>query len=363
MASRRGVTVPGILGVLVLGVFVVILLWLCLPSWLLASDPRTTYLKPKEYFDTVNNIRANVVQAAGILATLLAVIVAWNQFLSTRKQASETNAATLHQLELARSAHIADRFTKAVDQLGHAEADVRIGGIYALGQIMQENNAQDYREPILEILTAYLREHHPWAPLPDRDGTVTEDMTNDLGWPGGRKALRPPADVHAVSSTLRRFLVYSPETRPPVLSIGRVDLRHVDFTGIDLRQARLQGSNLSWAGLSDAHLEDARLEGGCLTHAEMWGTHFDRAHLDAVHLTGSRLVDPKDQQRRAVFDETDIRAADFTDAEGLDEAYAKEIVARLDDRHIGTIPDRPEFGETRPQVLMDAYAARTRGPT
>jgi len=50
MASRRGVTVPGILGVLVVGVLVVILLWLRLPSWLLASDPRTTHLKPKEYY-------------------------------------------------------------------------------------------------------------------------------------------------------------------------------------------------------------------------------------------------------------------------------------------------------------------------
>jgi len=59
----------------------------------------------------------------------------------------------LEQLVLARRAQIADRFTKAVDQLGNEADDVRIGGIYALGQIMKEPDTEGYHEPIIEILT------------------------------------------------------------------------------------------------------------------------------------------------------------------------------------------------------------------
>jgi hypothetical protein len=59
--------------------------------------------------------------------------------------------------ELNRQGQITERFTRAVDQLGNASLDVRLGGIYALERLARES--RDDHGPIIEILTAYIREH------------------------------------------------------------------------------------------------------------------------------------------------------------------------------------------------------------
>jgi hypothetical protein len=144
-----------------------------------------------------------------------ALFFAWRQLTAGREQAEKTNEATLAQLEIAQRAQTAERFTKAVEQLGNESDDVRIGGIYALGQIMKEPNTEGYHEPIIEILTAYLRQHHPYPSPPGR-----EDVTTDRGWAGGRTLLRPPADVHAVISSLRHYLVYNSAKPPPCSALA-----------------------------------------------------------------------------------------------------------------------------------------------
>jgi len=284
--SRKGWAIT--IGLAVVGLAVLSCAWLNLPTWLLGRPPNVTSLKPIDYFNAANSIRATAVsafaQVVGIPVALGALFFAWRQLTAGREQAEKTNEATLAQLEIARRAQTADRFTKAVEQLGNESDDVRIGGIYALGQILKEPNTEGYHEPIVEILTAYLRQHHPYPVPPGKEDVTTdrgwveiltaylrqhhpypappgkEDVTTDRGWPGGRALLRPPADVHAVVSSLRHYLMYDPAKKPPVLNIGRVDLRHVDLTGIDLTRAQLQQSNFSWANLRDAHLAEAKLE-------------------------------------------------------------------------------------------------------
>lgn len=141
-----------------------------------------------------------------------------------------------------------------------------------------------------------------------------------------------------------------------MLSIGRVDLRHVDFTGIDLRGAQLQQSNFSWAGLRDAHLEEAKLEVAALDYADLRGARLDKAHLDAATLRNTHLADVDDPTTRAVFTGADIRGADFTDAIGLENAaYVEAIVAGIADGCIGGFQDHPTLDPTKPQQLMDAY--------
>src|SRR3954454_8432510 len=64
---------------------------------------------------------------------------------------------------LTRQGQITERFTRAVDQLGNRESrDVRLGGIYALERLARES--RDDHGPIVEILTAYVREHAPTPP-------------------------------------------------------------------------------------------------------------------------------------------------------------------------------------------------------
>jgi hypothetical protein len=69
---------------------------------------------------------------------------------------------TARNFALNRHGQIAKRFTRAVDQLGSKELDVRLGGIYGLERLACES--RDDHGPIIEILTAYVRERAPWPP-------------------------------------------------------------------------------------------------------------------------------------------------------------------------------------------------------
>ncbi|GAA2986308.1 pentapeptide repeat-containing protein [Streptosporangium longisporum] len=61
---------------------------------------------------------------------------------------------------------VTDLYTKAVEQLGHAKAAVRLGGLYALERLAQDNPG--HRQTIVNVICAYLRmPYTPPAPAPD----------------------------------------------------------------------------------------------------------------------------------------------------------------------------------------------------
>ena len=67
------------------------------------------------------------------------------------------------QTDADRERRITESFAKAVEQLGDDKLEVRLGGIYTLERIARESE-RDYW-PIMETLTAYVRERAPWPPL------------------------------------------------------------------------------------------------------------------------------------------------------------------------------------------------------
>jgi hypothetical protein len=82
-------------------------------------------------------------------------------------------ALTARTVYVSRETHLTDRFNKAVDQLGHERAEVRVGGIHALDRLARNSPAD--RRLVLEVLTAYLHinasgetvEHSRRRPTPD----------------------------------------------------------------------------------------------------------------------------------------------------------------------------------------------------
>jgi hypothetical protein len=66
------------------------------------------------------------------------------------------------ELRLTREGQITERFTRAIDQLGHDRTAIRLGGIYALERIARESEYDCW--PIMETLTAYVRQHAPSRP-------------------------------------------------------------------------------------------------------------------------------------------------------------------------------------------------------
>jgi hypothetical protein len=66
------------------------------------------------------------------------------------------------QARVTEQGHITDRFTKSIEQLGNDKLEVRLGAIYALERIAYDSSRDHW--PIMETLTAYIRENSPWPP-------------------------------------------------------------------------------------------------------------------------------------------------------------------------------------------------------
>jgi hypothetical protein len=89
-----------------------------------------------------------------VVAAGLGVVLAWWRSRTSNRQA----IAALQQAEVAQRNHIVAMFNRAVDQLGNEKLEVRLGAIYTLKRISRDPQYIDYRVPILETLSAYVRE-------------------------------------------------------------------------------------------------------------------------------------------------------------------------------------------------------------
>jgi hypothetical protein len=147
-----------------------------------------------------NDARSSVLQG---LAGLLVVIGAM---------------ATWRQVHISREGQITERFTRAVDQLGSDNVDVRIGGVYALERIAKNSPAD--RNAVLYLLCAFVRTHMPWAVgAPDGPQHPTATVDEELPW----MRVRAP-DIQAAMGVVGRR---APSRDEPVIYLSRVDLRSI----------------------------------------------------------------------------------------------------------------------------------------
>lgn len=109
---------------------------------------------------------------------VFALFLGWRRQRATEADLDNRERALAHQLQVAADtkAHqervalnteadaeakrITDLFTKAVEQLGSDKAPVRLGGLYALGRLGQDN--PDQRQTVVDVICAYLR--MPYVP-------------------------------------------------------------------------------------------------------------------------------------------------------------------------------------------------------
>jgi Pentapeptide repeats (8 copies) len=205
---------------------------------------------------------AQVVRGAVLIAGLF---FTWANLKTTQETATKNQ-------EIAREGQITDRFTKAIAQLGEQGPEklaLRLGGIYALERIARDSEKDFW--PIMEALTAYVRENAPWRPNPPKDTSPPQDN------PSPRRRTtpqnQPATDIQAVLTVLgRRTPTYAP----------------LDLRGTDLHGADLKGALLADANLRDAPLEGAELLSTYLEKAQLWRAHLQKANLRGAHLEGAR---------------------------------------------------------------------------
>lgn len=141
-------------------------------------------------FDAVKVALGIAVGSGGLFALYLA----WRRQRSTEADLDNRERALAHQLQVAadtkahqervalnteadaQARRITDLYMKAVEQIGSDKAAVRLGGLYALERVAQDNPEQ--RQTVVNVLCAYLR--MPYLPAEefereDDEGWLTED--------------------------------------------------------------------------------------------------------------------------------------------------------------------------------------------
>jgi uncharacterized protein YjbI with pentapeptide repeats len=204
---------------------------------------------------------------------------------------------TQDELRSTKEGQVTDRYTKAVEQLGSAKPEVRLGGIYALERLMADS-PRDQRT-IMEVLASYGRMHAQDPPA----GTDHRSLA---------------VDVRAALTVLGR--------REQTHSVAHPDLSSIDFGEKNLSKLDLHGANLNYVVLTGAQLHDANLSGASLRLAVMNKVSLWRANLRGADLSGVEL-------NNADLEETDLRGAHLYGAHlyGANLSDAKLTDAKLSD--------------------------------
>jgi hypothetical protein len=285
----------------------------------------------KGRIDTENTIRTSLFQAVGGLLVFVTLYISW---------------LTLKANE---AKQVAERFSKAVEQLGNDDnIHVRLGGIYALEQIAKDAEEKYYWQ-VMETLTSYVRVRSPY-PAKKRSLSVQAAIDAIKSDTQSEEDIPPlPIDIQAVMTVLaRRKYSYGHYLELDHLDLRRTDLRrlYLDYKAklagvdlgkanlkdaflakVDLRHARLWDANLQntqlWeANLQGAELPFAKLRRANLLKAKLEGANFQGADLQGANLEGTMLegaISPNNsltQQPQAETDRSTKQATESAQAEG-----------------------------------------------
>ena len=214
----------------------------------------------KELIVAENSIRTSMIQGIG---GILVAITAYVGYLNYRALLDK-NAA--------------DRFSKAVEQLGNDNIHVRLGGIYALEQIAKDAE-EKYYWAVMETLTAYIRREsqsstislHGHIPLRE-DFQATLNVISRRKYTYGDCRELGRLDLSKTNLMLARF--------PPQASLQGVNFSAANLLGAELQKVNLQEALLDLATLRASNLSGASLESTSMTYTMLENSALDHVDFD-----------------------------------------------------------------------------------
>jgi hypothetical protein len=131
-----------------------------LVSWMLGSPPKAK-AQPLDTSAQLDLLKLVFALVAGIGA-LVALVTAYRRQRIEEVAGERAERIQAHAEQVARdNAHdaierrVTDLYGKAVEQLGHNKAAVRLGGLYALERLAQDHH--QHRQTVTDVVCAYLR--------------------------------------------------------------------------------------------------------------------------------------------------------------------------------------------------------------
>lgn len=241
--------------------------------------------------DARSNARETGLKLAAGAGALTAGLLAWGRMELSRDER-----------RMSRAVHFDSQYAKAVEQIGHDNADVQLGGLYALEQLAR--HSEDHQRPSVEVLCAFVREH----------AEPVMDAKNE--------PMKQPVTVQAALTILSRNR--EDWHYPYDLSgadLRASDMRETDFPGTNFDRCDLGGVNFKDAILVESTFVGCSLLGASFEGADLLAAYFSEADLTAVsfdfarmHLAGLAFA----SLRHASLEGADLRNATLTRADLTD---------------------------------------------
>lgn len=232
--------------------------------------------------------------------------------LAGRRQWSNEQTARSAEYD-ATERRITELYTKAIEQLGHAGAAVRLGGLYALERLGQNNKSQ--RETILNVICAYLR--MPYVRPGDRPNLTASIEERALY----EERLQQHQVRQAAQRIIHRHCLASQAPKAfwtnwwnvETLDLTGADLAGADLRNADLKRAEFTHADLTGANLAESDLTTVDLREANLTNACLFGAVLVAADLTGADLTKADLSSA--QLKNAIFTNANLTEADLSDAD------------------------------------------------
>ncbi len=218
--------------------------------------------------------------AAALIGIPLLIWRAISQDRSSRAALGNSKAAQ-ENVKNATKSHLAETYSRAIDQLGAVGENnlpviqTRLGGLYSLGEVAR--TGKEYHNPVMKVICAYARACPP--------STNTLEVSPDI-----------QACLEVVG---KRNLSYD-EKGGPLLNFEGVNFGKIVTFRLDLKYVYLKTSNLSGSFFGKINFSNAYLSFANLSNVEFSDCDLERAHLEDTDLKGADLRKAKNLTYRQI---------------------------------------------------------------
>jgi uncharacterized protein YjbI with pentapeptide repeats len=271
-----------------------------------------------------------------VLAAVIAVPLAGWRSLIAHKQA-----------KIAAENHLAETYTKAIDQIGDDKETIQLGGLYALEKMARTN--RQYHGQIIEVLCAFVRLHAPLSKADEKkiDGEEKEklsppklivqtaitiigrrnssfdtvsfiqenlnklyDYLNKKFEKNWFQKFIPNSQIYSVTIDLKDTQLYE-------INLFGANFENANLWGANLENANLYKVNLRRAFLAEANFQNALLVRGDFSKANLTEAYLISARAMKVNLKGADLFGADLSEvnlEKAGLTEADLTKANLTGA-------------------------------------------------
>jgi uncharacterized protein YjbI with pentapeptide repeats len=251
-------------------------------------DPKDLISMERDRITLQNTLNSSVLQFISGSLFFITAYIAWLNLIASEKK------------------QIAERFAKAVDQIGNDKLEVRVGGIFALEQIALSSPEDHWT--VMEVLTSFIRDQSlKGKSVFKPDSQIQEDLdTLEIAKlkTMEQAAIKVTADIQAALTVIcRRNTNQDPKGRI-------IDLSHCDLRGANLKNANLSNSDLRYTQISNksdlknANLSNANLQGIDLTSSFLNGANLYKSNLNNAVIKYANL-------QNADLQDTDLTNVEF----------------------------------------------------